>query len=169
MADGRSNATRNRPPAKRVKYSVEASELTVRRIMQAMLSGRWVTGKSHLEFQQSEGLAKSTIEHYASEASRRIKTGLTFDDELRAVLAGALQQNASDLDGLLAAVVAQKSLKSSDLRVAIDAIKAKTDVYRALLGVKDLSRAGIDESLEKLSTEQLREMLNRNNGTSGTE
>lgn len=154
---------------KRIKYSVEASELTVRRIMQAMLSGRWVTGKSHVEFQESEGLAKSTIEHYASEASRRIKTGLTFDDELRAVLAGALQQNAADLDGLLATLREQDQPTPASLRVAIDAIRAKTDVYRALLGVKDLSRAGIDESLECLSTEQLREMLNRNNGPSGTE
>jgi len=111
-----SNMPGNTPPRRRRGGKTEER---IRHLITLMVSGNYITHITPARLAIEWGVAPNTVEHYACEASRRLRATTTESPELRARIKANME------------VITVLALKSKRLRDAIEA-------QRLLLGVVSL-------------------------------
>lgn len=117
-------------------------------VVSLMRECAWSRGRTGPELAAAWGLAKTTVEGYASEASRRVRAELVDPDLVQVTVADALREV---IEGARADVVARE-----DVRAARTAIIQAGKTWADIVGASAPSRVRVEVTPASLTDAELR-------------
>lgn len=159
---GRRGAAKTGKPLATRARTRDDADRGIRRIVELMTSGGWVSGRSHVEMAAELGVSPATVKDYATAASRLIRLAVEQDPgEIRARILSSLE-HATHLAFSKRAATSEGDLYDSpDVRSAVSALEVQARILGLIthrhevkdVNVTHLSREEHLAELARLKTE----------------
>jgi hypothetical protein len=135
-----------------------ALERHVTMLMRLMASSRW-TPRLIPILSKRWKVSESAVRRATAEASRRVRAGIELDVDLHDLLTMQVHTGMADAERIRKIVMNPRS-KAHSYRLALDAIRVKTEAARVLLGVRR-DKAPPDEDLSRKTDDELRTIIDQ--------